>query len=95
MTLPEGFKYETATNADFPAIKNLINQVLKEYSLGSTNQDADLELIDLEKNYREGYFGLIRSQDNNLIATFALFKLNENIAEIRKMYLLPEFRSKV
>ena len=44
-------------------------------------------------NYHDGYFGLITNDLNSIIGTFALYKVNDEVGEIRKMYILPEYRN--
>lgn len=94
MKLPDGFTYEEATNEDTSKAKNLIFKILEEFGLSDKESDQDSDLDDLEENFKDGFFGLVKSPENQIIATFALYKLNETSIEIRKMYLLSEFRSK-
>ncbi len=94
MNLPQGFTYEKASNQDIPVIKNLIFKVLEEFGLVPNDPSLDSDLDDIDEHYKNGFFGIIRNPDKQIIGTFALFKLNEDSLELRKMYLLPEFRSK-
>ena len=93
MSLPTGLVHEVANNDQIQPIKELIFQVLEEFGLVPDDPELDGDLDDIEKHYQNGYFGIIKNRENDIIATFALFRLSEGVAEIRKMYLLPEYRS--
>lgn len=83
------------TNKDIPAVKEVFFEVLAEYGLSpdESTTDADLNDIEWKYNNNNGYFGLIIHK-NSVVGTFGLFKLTEEICELRKMYLMKEHRGK-
>lgn len=93
MELPIGFSFEEASNQKADQIRALIFKVLEEFGLKPDNPELDGDLDDIEFHYKGGFFGVIKNPENKIIATFALYYLRENVLEIRKMYLLPEYRS--
>lgn len=88
------FKFRKATNSELPIIKNLIASVLQEYQLEFDVNQADQDLIDLDKSYgtNNGFFGVITDSNNRIIGTLALYNLGNKIAEIKKMYLHKDYR---
>jgi putative acetyltransferase len=73
----------------------VISSVLSEYGLGWEADGADREVLEVEEYYLKagGEFWVIEHQ-NKILGTGAYYpiKRGENAVEIRKMYLLPEFR---
>jgi len=73
----------------------LVKQVLGEYGLDFDPEDADQDLVDVEQHYqnRQGEFWVVE-KGGKLIGTGAFYPLvgRPDVAEIRKMYLLPEAR---
>ena len=92
--LPTGYSYCKASNKHTDIAKSIIFGILEEYGLIPENPDLDEDLNDIESNYKGGYFGLIVNELDEIVGTFALHKTNNQIAEIRKMYLLKEARKK-
>lgn len=84
-----------ATNKDRETVQNLIFSVLREYKLPVEPDKTDSDLKDLEANYSEkgDFFGVLEL-DGKTIATLAVSKLSNEVCELRKMYMLPEFRGK-
>jgi len=84
-----------ATNNDRETVQNLIFSVLREYKLPVEPDKTDSDLKDLEANYSEkgDFFGVLEL-DGKTIATLAVSKLSNEVCELRKMYMLPEFRGK-
>ncbi len=93
-SLPKGYTYIKANNKHIGIAKSIIFGVLEEYGLVPENPDLDSDLENIEQNYQPGYFGLIINNLGNFVGTFALFKIDDQTAEIRKMYLLPKSRNK-
>jgi len=94
MNLPTGITVEKATNKDIPAIKRLIHGVLTEYKLNSDHTLIGSDLENIEISYANGFFGLLKTSEDQIIATFALFHLDETSIELQKMYLIPSYRSR-
>ncbi len=77
----------------------LIQQVLTEYGLGWQPEEADRDVVEVEKFYQQagGQFWVVvqnTSQGQELVGTAAYHPIAKGIqaVEIRKMYLLPKVR---
>lgn len=92
--LPKGISYHPATNTDIPSAQALIFQVLEEYGLHTNDDSLDQDMQDIEGHYGAGYFGLLKNENQHIVGTFALYPESSDSFEIRKMYLLPEYRGK-
>jgi putative acetyltransferase len=90
------FSIKKASNTDITSIKGVVFTVLKEYGLNPDEGGKDFDLSDIEKNYfnHNGYFGALTDNNNLLIGTFGLFPISNKTCELRKMYLLKEYRGK-
>ena len=91
------FHIRSATNEDVPAIKQIVFNVLKEYGLHPDEKGKDLDLDDIEKNYvrPNGFFGaVIDVHTNSIVGTFGLCRIDDYTCELRKMYLIKQFRGK-
>ncbi len=84
-----------ATNQDREKVQEIIFSVLREYKLPVEPDKTDSDLKDLEANYisKGDFFGVLEL-DGKTIATLAVSKLSDETCELRKMYMLPEFRGK-
>ncbi|MFW6358099.1 MAG: GNAT family N-acetyltransferase [Chroococcales cyanobacterium] len=84
-------------SCDRHAAANVIRDVLIEYGLPWQPDEADQDVIEVEKFYLNsgGEFWVIEQQ-GNIIGTGAYYpvKRGNNAVEIRKMYLLPSVRGK-
>ena len=85
-----------ATNADIEPVTALIYSILREYGLNPDPEGTDSDLKNIEKNFEDngGCFDVLLNSTNNLVGTVALFKLAEDVCELRKMYLHPLERGK-
>ena len=94
MPLPEEFNIRSAANEDSGDIKSLIFGILEEYKLSIDPETTDRDLDDIEESYtnNNGIFDVVVNPDGIIIATTGLFKINETTCELRKMYLLKEYR---
>lgn len=88
------YTFRVATNRDAVAIQNLVFSVLNSYGLTPDPEGTDRDLNDLEKAYFQsgGYFGVIENPEAQIVGCFGLYPIDSEIAEVRKMYLLPEAR---
>ena len=73
-----------ATNADAPAVQELISGILHEYSLQPDPTNTDADLLDLENHCREGWFNVLEC-GNTIIGTVALLPLEGGTWGLRKM----------
>ena len=76
---------------------NIIKTVLAEYGLPWQPQEADIDVIEVEKYYLQsgGEFWLIEDTiTNKIIGTGAFYPIDrgEKAVEIRKMYILSTYR---
>lgn len=85
-----------ATNADCNRIQNLVFAVLAEYGLESDPEGTDSDLADIERNYiqRGGVFEIIEDREGRLLGTAALFPVDRETVELRKMYFDKELRGR-
>lgn len=73
-----------------PAVHQLIAEVLGSYDLYHRRPAyVDNDIDDILSNYfnNGGYFWVVENGDGNIIATFAIFKMDDRTCELRKMYL--------
>lgn len=97
ISLQNEFIIRQANNRDIASVKNVVFTVLREYNLKPDDAGKDKDLNDIEKNYfnNGGFFGaLVNSSSNEIIGTFGLYRINNQVCELRKMYLLKEFRGR-
>lgn len=94
MKLPRGFSYEKGLNKDSKAIKHVIFTTLIEYGLPVDPNATDSDLDHPEDFYKDGFFAVIKNNRNEIVGTFGLLEYQKGIVEIRKMYLLKEYRGK-
>lgn len=88
-------KFEKADNADAEFIKPLVFSILEEYGLNSDPSATDSDLDDIEQSYflKGGYFEKVLD-NNQVIACWGLFPLENDIVELRKMYMVKDYRGK-
>ena len=86
-----GLRLRSANNADEPALRELIFEILRKHQLDPEPQDTDADLINLEEHYTDGYFVVLESE-NTLIGSVALYPHIDGTVELRKMYLHPDWR---
>jgi putative acetyltransferase len=78
-----------ANNQNIPAVTDLVYSILKEYGLQPDPCATDSDLQDLEKNYDNngGSFDVLLDSTGRIIGSVGIFKINEEVCELRKMYL--------
>ncbi|MDA7921917.1 GNAT family N-acetyltransferase [Verrucomicrobiales bacterium] len=83
----------SATAREEPLIRELVFAILKSYGLEPSPKDTDADLFDLNGFYfdRGGDFSVLLDGEE-IIGTVALFNLGNEVCELRKMYLDPNFR---
>ena len=91
--LQPGLTLRPATNADAAAIKTLIVNILKEYSLSTCATPTDADLDNIENNYagNRGYFAVVE-EAGRIVATVGIFRISADTCELRKMYAVPAAR---
>ena len=85
-----------ATNADCQRVQDLVFGVLAEHGLSSDLNGTDRDLTDIESHYtnRGGVFELIETADGRLLGTAALYPVEDETVELRKMYFDHELRGR-
>lgn len=94
MNLPKGYTYSKGLNADASRIQEVVFTVLKEYGLPVDPNATDADLNEPENFYRDGFFGVVKNPEGIIVGTFGLLEHEPGVVEIRKMYLLSEYRGK-
>lgn len=88
------YTFVAANNSQTATIKSVVFSVLREYGLQPGTIDSCLDNVEQHYFGNGGYFGVLLDENNHIVATGGLYKLNDRRAEIRKMYLLSEHRGK-
>jgi GNAT superfamily N-acetyltransferase len=76
---------------DYEAAKKLILEYSKIKGVEACFISLDRELSDLKGFYKEGAL-LLGYDDVNPIATIAIKKVDDNLAEAKRLYIKPEYR---
>jgi putative acetyltransferase len=92
----DGNHLRPATNADAPAVRELVFGALREFGLTPDPAQTDADLADLEAAYlwRGGRFDLLIGPGGELLGTVGLYPVDGQTVELRKMYLRPEARGR-
>lgn len=85
-----------ATNADCKRVQELVFGVLSEYGLSHDLEGTDRDLTDIEGHYiaRGGIFEVIETSEGRLLGTAALYPVDSETVELRKMYFERELRGR-
>ncbi len=94
MSLPNGISWRIVSNQDATKVKEVIFRVLTEYGLPVDPCKTDSDLDQPATFYEKGFFGVIENDVNEIVGTFGLLEHKNDEIEIRKMYLLPQYRGK-
>lgn len=88
-------KFRLAKNGDEKEILSLIDIVLSDYGLKLEPLGADFDVTDINKFYfnNNGWFQVIE-ENNKIIGSVGVYKLNDSTCELRKMYLYKEYQGK-
>ncbi len=88
--------FRTARKADGSAVRTLVFEVLTEYGLHGDPTTTDADLDDLPAYYLDpgGMFELLETANGELVGTVGLVPLDHHRAELRKMYLHPNWRGR-
>lgn len=91
----DDFIIRPAINADIAEVKRIVFNALREYGLQPDESGKDHDLNDIENNFfsANGFFGIaIEKNTHRPVGTFGLYKVDNSICELRKMYLMKEYR---
>ena len=85
-----------ADNKDCESIARLVYRVLKEYGLKPDPACTDVDIKDIESSYfnRGGTFVVLEAEDGSVVGAYGLYPMDEQICELRKMYLDKAHRGK-
>ena len=83
-----------ATNEDRLAIVEVVYAVLCEYGLKPNPEGTDADLKDIGKSYFNcgGTFSVLEDASGAIAGTYGLYKIDSQQCELRKMYLLRQYR---
>ncbi|MHC5111066.1 MAG: GNAT family N-acetyltransferase [Planctomycetota bacterium] len=86
--------FRLAENADAGAIRALVHAVQAEFDLLNQHSDVDSDLTDIESHYmsRGGWFEVIEDGDGVIVGSWGIQHKSTDVCELRKMFLLPQFR---
>jgi len=93
MRVPNTYPIREATNADQPAVWELISAVLHEYGITTDLRTTDADLADIEASYaNEGRCFFVMLDGPRLIGTVALTRESDSSCQLCRMYLDSEYR---
>jgi putative acetyltransferase len=86
--------FRDAAPGDEPAVRAVVYSTLREYGLAPDPATIDADLEDIARSYldRGGAFRVLVSPAGEIVGCGGLYPLDDEEAEIRKMYLRPEAR---
>jgi putative acetyltransferase len=89
------FNLRMAKRGDEKEIFELVKTVLTDYGLDMDPDGTDKDISDINKSYfrNGGWFSVIESQER-IVGSYGIFRIDENVCELRKMYLLKEYQGK-
>jgi len=76
-------------------IFRLMEEVLAIYGLKTNPEITDKDISDIQRNYidSKGYFAVIEDKDS-VVGSYGIFKLSDDVCELRKMYLKREYQGR-
>ncbi len=85
-----------ATNADAPAVRELVFDILREYGLKPDPACTDADLADLEASYhrRGGTFDVLIDASGAILGSVGLYPHEGGSVELRKMYIQRSARGR-
>ncbi len=89
-----GLVIRRATHADVAGIRSVLYSVRSEYGVLSDQGADDPELDDFESSFfgRGGYFEVVEDSRGRILGCAGLYPLNQQRAEVCKMYLIKAAR---
>ncbi|MEG0296562.1 MAG: GNAT family N-acetyltransferase [Clostridium sp.] len=86
-------KYRNAVKGDEDQVLKVIGTVLSKYGLELEPNGADYDVTDIEKFYfnDNGWFQVVEN-NNEIIGSVGVYKIDEKKCELRKMYLYSEYQ---
>ncbi len=91
----DNFQFRPITTEDEKKVREIIFNILADYGLKVNTDGVDADLFNITEYYRNGLFGVIEDINSRLIiGSFALYPISMDEMELRKMYILKEYRGK-
>lgn len=92
--MPDAYSLRPATNADVPAVRELVFSILREFGLKPDPACTDADLADIEASYfgEGGRFDVLVDSAGAIVGSVGLHRIDSATVELRKMYLRPELR---
>lgn len=89
-------KIKKATNNDCRTVTDLIYQILADYGLKHDPEKTDADISNIESSYTNngGMFDVLEDEKGNIVGTVGLYKIDNEVCELRKMYLHKSQRGK-
>lgn len=85
-----------ATNMDRDAVAGLIDGIYREYGDRLMLENADADLLDIQKNYfdTDGIFIVVEDEQGRIVATHAVVPApgRTGLCWFKRLYLKPEYR---
>jgi putative acetyltransferase len=88
-------EYRAPAPADLPTVHRLISEVLGEFGLITDLENKDTDITDIQAHYidRGGFFEIVVI-DGKLAGTYGIYRINDRECELRRMFLLLNYRKK-
>ena len=91
----KNFNFRTIQKGDEQTVRSIIFDILQDYELTLDIEGVDHDLFNIVEHYKSGLFAVVEdSETEKIVGSFALFPLNSEQIELRKMYHLKECRGK-
>jgi putative acetyltransferase len=83
-----------ATGRDADAIRAIVGETLAEFGFPVESTGADADLDDVPRSYQDrgGAFRVIEDDAGVIVGCGGLYPIEQDIAELRKMYFRPTIR---
>lgn len=96
MSANAGISVRLATNDDAAPIRELVFGILAEYNLEPDPDGIDADLFDIESSYFSdgGVFEVLVDDNERVVGSVGLFRIDQDTVELRKMYLGKNHRGK-
>lgn len=89
----DNFHFRSIRIEDEKKVRNIIFPILKSYGLPLDLEGVDSDLMNITEHYRQGLFGVVELEESKeILGSFALYPMGDGMVELRKMYLLEEYR---
>lgn len=89
----KNFRFRSIEEKDQERVRSIIFDILNKYQLTLDIEGVDHDLYNIVAHYQSGLFGVVEDlETESIIGSFALFPINADNVELRKMYLLENYR---